>query len=149
MCIKKYFFFQSFSPLIPATDSQSQHKGLANRIKPIIRPILDGWLLWSGLLTHLTNLFFTHNVCVECVYNRIEALGNITLSLTSEFQRIVKMYQIPNIFIFKDNTNTKYWIIRFLKIDQILNTNSTIRTQLFEYRILNNEYWKLTDAHCH
>ena len=43
----------------------------------------------------------------------------------------------------------EYRIIRFLKINRIPNTNSTIRTQLFEYRILNNEYWKLNDAHCH
>ena len=44
-------------------------------------------------------------------------------------------YRIPNIFVFENLTNTEYWIICFLKIDQIPNTN--------------NEYWKLTDAHCH
>ena len=43
----------------------------------------------------------------------------------------------------------EYRIIRFLKIDRIPNTNGTIRTHLFKYRILNTEYWKLTDAHCH
>ena len=58
----------------------------------------------------------------------------------SELQRIVNMDRIPNIFVFENLTNTEYRIIGFLKIDQILNMNSTIWTQLFEYQILNNEY---------
>ena len=45
-------------------------------------------------------------------------------------------YRIPNRFVFENLTNTEYRIIRFLKIDRIPNTNSTIRSQLFEYRII-------------
>ena len=48
--------------------------------------------------------------------------------------------QIPDILIFENFLNTEYWIICFLKMDRIPNTNSTIRSQLFEYRILNTKY---------
>ena len=58
-----------------------------------------------------------------------------------ELQRIVNMDRIPNIFVFENLTNTEYRIIHFLKIDLILNINCSIWTQLFEYQILNNEYW--------
>ena len=58
----------------------------------------------------------------------------------TELQRIVNMDRIPNIFVFENLTNTEYQIIRFLKIDQIPNMNGNIRTQQFEYQILNNEY---------
>ena len=64
-------------------------------------------------------------------------------------QQIVNLDQIPNIFVFENLVNTEYRILHFLKTDRIPNTNSTIWTQLFEYQILNNKYWKLTDAHCH
>ena len=50
---------------------------------------------------------------------------------------------------FENLMNTAYQIIQFLKIDQIPNMDSTIWTQLFEYQVQNNEYGKLTDAHCH
>ena len=68
----------------------------------------------------------------------------------SELQRIVKMDQIriPNIFIFENFPNTEYWIIRFLKMDRIPNTNSTIRSQIFEFRILNTKYGNLLDSCC-
>ena len=66
-----------------------------------------------------------------------------------ELQRIVNMDQIPNTEYIRFWKFNEYRIIRFLKIDRIPNSNSTIRTQLFEYRILNNKYWKLTDAHRH
>ena len=36
------------------------------------------------------------------------------------------------IFVFENLTNTEDDIIHFLKIDQILSTNSTIWSQLFE-----------------
>ena len=58
---------------------------------------------------------------------------NVFNVFIAELQRIVNMDQIPNIFVFENLMNTEYRIIRFLKIGRILNTNSTIRTQLFKY----------------
>ena len=71
------------------------------------------------------------------------------ISIRSELQRIVKMDQIPNSEYIRFPKFYEYWIIRFLKIERIPNTKSTIRSQLFEYRILNNNFWKLTDTYCH
>ena len=65
-------------------------------------------------------------------------------------QRIVKMdrIRIPNIFVFENFPNTEYWIIRFLKMDRIPNTNSTIWSQLFKYQILNTKYGNWPDSCC-
>ena len=46
------------------------------------------------------------------------------------------MDQIPNIFVFENLTNTEYRITCFFKINRILNMNSTIRSQLLEYQII-------------
>ena len=51
----------------------------------------------------------------------------------------------PNTKYFHFWKVNKYQIILFLKIDWIMNTNSTIWTLLFKYRILNNivvSLWK-------
>ena len=41
-------------------------------------------------------------------------------------------YQIPNYSVFENFTNTKYRIIRFLKMNKYQISNSTIRSQLFK-----------------
>ena len=61
------------------------------------------------------------------------------LSQGSELDRIVNMDQIPNYSVFENFTNTEYRIIRFLNMNEYRISNSTIRSQLFEYRILKIE----------
>ena len=58
----------------------------------------------------------------------------------AELDRIVNMDRILNTVIgFENFTNTEYRIIRFLKMNEYQISNSTIRSQLFEYRILKIE----------
>ena len=45
---------------------------------------------------------------------------------------------IPNYLVFENFTNTEYRIIHFLKMNEYQISNSTIRSQLIEYRILKN-----------
>ena len=61
------------------------------------------------------------------------------LSQGSELDQIVNMDQIPNYLVFENFTNTEYQIICFLKMNEYRISNSTIRSQLFEYRILKME----------
>ena len=58
--------------------------------------------------------------------DRKDSIGRTRVATNSEYG--------PNISVFENFTNY------FLKTHQIPNLNRTIRSQLFEYRILNNKY---------
>ena len=59
--------------------------------------------------------------------------------IRTELDWIVNMDQILNYADFENFTNTEYRIIQFLKMNEYRISNNTIRSQLFEYRILNIE----------